>query len=166
MRKLVIAVVMVAACGPDADSRAATETPSAQAAGVQLPNVAIFGRPTSEPIQLLREKERGDAEPMVVWTDIRCGRYSGMTAHYRPEVSEAAVKTAISKLYGDQKAGANGKPVGWWRIESQRFSIMVGVEREGFNKGSVHAIFNRFLGPTADPCSAFADEAAKGSERP
>jgi hypothetical protein len=165
MRKLafVTTAVVVAACS-GADSRAA-ETPSAQTAGVQLPNVAIFGRPTSEPIQLLREKEQGDAEPLVVWTDIRCGRYSGMTAHYRPEVSEAAVKTAISKLYGDQKLGANGKPVGWWRIESQQFSIMVGMEREGFNKGTVHAIFNRFLGPDADPCSAFADEPAKGSER-
>ena len=73
-------------------------------------------------------------------------------------VTSTAVKRAISGLYGDEMKGQTGV----WRVESQQFSIIVGIEREGFNKGSVHAIFNRFLGPTADPCSAFADEPAKG----
>ncbi len=134
--------------------------PVAQITGVQLPNAAIFGRRTSEPIRLLREKERGEAEPVFVLTDVRCGRYSGMTAQYNPEVPEAAVKRAISRLYGDEKVGQSGAPLGMWRVESEQFSIIVGVESDGFNKGSVRAIFNHFIGP--DPCAAFGDEPAKG----
>jgi hypothetical protein len=140
------------------DDRDATAIPIAQITGVQLPNAAILGRPTSEPIRLLREKERGEAEPAFVLTDVRCGRYSGMTAQYHPGVPAAAVKTALSGLYGEEMSGQSGV----WRVESQQFSIIVGIEREGFNKGSVRAIFNHFLGPTADPCSAFGDEPAKG----
>jgi hypothetical protein len=159
MRQLVSSCVLIAALGAAWDVRASTDSPAATDApavsGVQLPNDAILGRPTSGPILLLREKLPGDAEPVFVLTDVRCGRYSGMTARYPRDVSEVAVKKAVGALYGDEKMR------NVWRVEPQQFSVMVGIEREGFDKGSVHVIFNRFLGPTADPCSAFEDEPAK-----
>jgi hypothetical protein len=43
-----------------------------------------------------------------------------------------------------------------WRVESQRFSIMVTVEREGSNKGLVRVSFTHFVG--ADPCSDFTGD--------
>jgi hypothetical protein len=132
----------------------ATAIHAAQGVGLQLPNAAIFGRPTSEPIRPLRDKEADETEPVSILTDIRCGRYSAITALYPPEVSEAAAKMAVSSLYGSEKVMPSGAPLGMWRVESQRFSIMVGVEREGFNKGRVHVIFTHFIG--GDPCLDFA----------
>jgi hypothetical protein len=126
----------------------------------QLPNADIFGRPTSEPVRLLRDKQAGEAEPMTIQVDPRCGRYAAMNALYPPEVSEAAVRTAVSALYGSEKLTASGKPSGFWRVESQRFSVLVKVEGKGTaNEGSVQVFFTHFVGP--DPCTDFDSDPPK-----
>jgi hypothetical protein len=135
----------------------ATVAHAAGSVGPQLPDAAIFGRPTSEAVRLLREKKVDEAEPMTVHVDVRCGRYSAMTAMYPAEVSEAAAKMAVSSLYGSENITSNGKTLGgMWRVDSQRFSVMVVVEKEGFNRGNVLVMFTHFVGP--DPCADFASE--------
>jgi hypothetical protein len=76
-----------------------------------------------------------------------------MDALYPPEVSEATAREAIGSLYGAERLTPDGKPSGIWRIESQGFSIMVTVEREGSNKGDVHVWLVHFadLGACSDP---------------
>lgn len=119
----------------------------------QLLNPAVFGQPTSEPVRLLRDKAAGEAEPLTIRIDPRCGRYTAMDALYPPEVSEATAREAIGSLYGAERLTPDGKPSGIWRIESQGFSIMVTVEREGSNKGDVHVWLVHFadLGACSDP---------------
>jgi hypothetical protein len=132
----------------------------AASVGPQLPNADIFGRPTSEPIRLLRDRQAGEAEPMTIQIDPRCGRYAAMNALYPPEVSEAAVKMAVSALYGSEMVTASGKPSGMWRVESQRFSVMVTVEGKGTaNEGDVRVFFTHFIG--ADPCTDFNSDPPK-----
>jgi len=133
-----------------------------QVTGVQLPNPSIFGKPTSEPVRPLLERKPGDAEPFSVLTDIRCGRYSGMTANYPPEVSEASVKAAIRSLYGRELVSPQtGRAMGQWRVEAERFTITVGVERGDYKKGSVHVIYIHALLVTDDPCQDSGDQSRK-----
>ncbi len=120
----------------------------------QLLNPVLFGQPTGEPIRLLRDKVAGEAEPLTIRIDPRCGRYTAMDALYPPEVSEAAAKEAVSILYGAEKLSPSGKPMGIWRVESQGFSVMVTVEREGFNKGGVGVRYVHFV--DLAPCSESA----------
>src|SRR5262245_7951470 len=105
-----------------------------QVTGAQLPNPSIFGRPTSEAVKLLVDKRAGDAEPFVVWSDVRCGRYFAASAFYRPSVTPAVVKAAITKAYGTETVSPSGKSqdtFGLWRVESQGFSIQMTVEGDG-----------------------------------
>ena len=103
---------------------------AAQVAGVQLTDPSVFGKSTSESVHLLVDKQAGDAEPFAVYTDIRCGLYAGMTVHYRPEVTEAAVKAALTTRYGAELLW-RGSPMGQWRTD--QFSITMSRVEDEFN---------------------------------
>jgi hypothetical protein len=158
---LIGALGLALGIGEDSRSHAsgtdAAAVSAGQSVGLQLPDAAIIGRPTSEPIRPLRSKEAGAAEPISFLTDIRCGRYSAITAFYPAEVTEAAAKIAVGSLYGSEWVSPSAGSMGIWRVESQGFSIMVSAEREGFNKGMVRVAFTHFIGG-ADPCADFASE--------
>lgn len=102
----------------------------AQVAGVQLTDPSVFGRRTIESVRLLLDSKEGDAEPFAVYTDIRCGRYLGMTVHYRPEATEAAVKAALTGRHGAELLSSSGQPMGQWRVKDQFVITMGRVEDE------------------------------------
>ncbi len=56
--------------------------------------------PTAKPVKLFRDKEAGDAEPYVVWTDVACGEYDAASVFYRHPVTFQHVRDALNKLYG------------------------------------------------------------------
>jgi hypothetical protein len=126
---------------------------AAQVTGVQLPDPAIFGKPTSEAVKLLVDKNPGDAEPFVVWSDVSCGRYFAASAFYRPSVSPAVVKAAIAKVYGKERIPPSGKTderFGMWRVESQGFSVQMAVEGKGStNEGTIVVRYIHFMSPDA-----------------
>src|SRR5258708_4857563 len=73
---------------------------STEAGGVQLFNTEVLGMPTAKPVKLFRDKEAGDAEPYVVWTDVACGEYDAASVFYRHPVTFQHVRDALNKLYG------------------------------------------------------------------
>ena len=90
---------------------------TASASGVQLFNIDVLGKPTSEPVKLLADRVAGDAEPFVVWTDVSCGEYVAASVFYREPVTLHAVRTAVNKTYGAFEMPASKAPVAvLWRI--------------------------------------------------
>jgi hypothetical protein len=114
---------------------------AAQPTGVQLPNPAVFGKETTEPVKLLVDKTPGDVEPYVIWSDVRCGRYFAASAFYRQPATAAAVKAAIIRAYGSESLLPSGKidpTFGLWRVERERFAIQMAVEDDSIRVTYIH----------------------------
>jgi hypothetical protein len=111
---------------------AAAAATIAQVTSVQLPNPEIFGKSTGDAVTLLLEKKPGEAEPYVVWSDVRCGRYFAASAFYWPPVTKDIVRATVRTVYGNEwvPPGQATPMDGLWRLEDRRFSIQIAEEKE------------------------------------
>lgn len=116
---------------------------AAQVSAVQLPDPDMFGRSTGEAVKLLVDKKTGDVEPMVVWSDVRCGKYVAASAFYDRPATTDLVKAQIRTVY----ASARETEYGW--IQDRSFSITVAEEDNLVGK----VVVVRFIHASAvEPC--------------
>jgi len=101
---------------------------SPNSSGVQLLNPDVLGQPTSQPVKLLADGAPGRAEPFVLWTDVRCGRYVAASAFYRKPVRTSDVVSALDALYLSSKIQSG--PTWLWRVTDKHFAIQLAEEKD------------------------------------
>jgi hypothetical protein len=107
-------------------------------------------------VRLLEDKKPGDAEPIVIWSDVRCGKYVAASAFYRRPATPDQVRAEIRTAYGSETDLSSGRPFegssGVWRMD-KRGSSTFSIQLEEEDKMGEKVVVVRFIHASAiEPC--------------
>jgi hypothetical protein len=94
---------------------------------LRLFNTRIFGKSTSDPVQLLQPVLPGQIAPETVMVDIDEGKYFAATLRYPKTISFNAARKSLNTVYEkyEKESFANDPDMGLWRNEDEKFSIQL-----------------------------------------
>jgi hypothetical protein len=114
---------------------------------VQMFNTEVLGHKTSEALKLLVDREPGQVEPVVVWADVKCGKYIAGSAFYPRPTRLSDVVAQLNKLY----AGFNVMPDFIWRVSDKGLTIQVADEKD---REAIRITFISYNFLNGEPCPA------------
>ena len=112
-----------------------------EAKDLQLFNTAVLGSSTQDYPQLFYDKKPGDVEPSSIQVDVEKGKYRGAIVYYPHELSIEEARASINKLYKQYERKLLVEDwMGAWRIEEEKFAILLFQEEE-----HIKVIYNQFV---------------------